>query len=217
MRLAIFGATGTVGRELLAQALAADHQVRALARTPAKLPGSDGRLSVVPGDVNDPAAVRHTLNGCDAVLGTLGARGKDAPYTRRTGTATIIAAMHEHGIRRLVVMGGFHLHFPCDPENLGQKLILPILRLSPNLAEDTTGMAALLRAASSTGRWCAHRAWYTTPTAAPTAPARLSWAPGARSRRARRRLHAAMPRRRQPRPASTHGQPLIPTTTRGIR
>jgi hypothetical protein len=37
-------------------------------------------------------------------------------------------------------MGGFHLEAPGDPHNLGRRLIVPILELSPHLVEDTTGM-----------------------------------------------------------------------------
>jgi hypothetical protein len=55
-----------------------------------------------------------------------------------------MAAMRGRGIRRLVVMGGFHLHVPGDPGNLGQRLIVPVLRLYKNLVEDTTAMAALV-------------------------------------------------------------------------
>lgn len=42
MRIAIFGATGHVGRELVAQALASGHEVTALARDPAALPRTNG-------------------------------------------------------------------------------------------------------------------------------------------------------------------------------
>ena len=38
MRLALFGATGALGRECARQALEAGHGVRALCRDPAKLP-----------------------------------------------------------------------------------------------------------------------------------------------------------------------------------
>ena len=133
MRIAIFGGTGTVGSELLTQALDAGHEVRALVRTPSKLGIESARLAVIEGNVKDPVAVRGTMTDCEAVLSTLGATGKDDPDTRRTGTANIISAMGEAGSRRLVVMGGFHLHFAGDPGNLGQKLIVPILRLSRNL------------------------------------------------------------------------------------
>jgi hypothetical protein len=43
-------------------------------------------------------------------------------------------------------MGGFHLSFPGDPHNLGRKLIVPILRLSKYLLEDTMAMGALVQA-----------------------------------------------------------------------
>jgi putative NADH-flavin reductase len=146
MRLAIFGATGTVGTELLTQALGAGHHARVLVRTPSKLGERHARLTVLEGNVKDRDAVQDTLTGCEAVLSTLGASGKDDPDTRCTGTANIMAAMPEAGIRRLVVMGGFHLHCPGDPGNLGQKLIGLILGFSRNLNEDTTAMGALVLA-----------------------------------------------------------------------
>jgi len=146
MRLAIFGATGTVGSELVAQALCGGHGVRVLARTPSKLPTRHPQLAVVEGTVKDAAAIGRTLTGCDAVLSALGATDKHDPDVRRTGTAKIIAGMHESGIRRLVVMGGFHLPFPGDPDNVGRKLIVPILRLSKHLVEDTTAMGVLIQA-----------------------------------------------------------------------
>ena len=78
------------------------------------------------------------------MLSALGANGNDAADTRRTGTANIMAAMRSSDMRRFVVVGGFHLHVPGDPGNLGQRLILPILRLSKNLVEDTTAMGAVV-------------------------------------------------------------------------
>jgi putative NADH-flavin reductase len=147
MRLAIFGATGTVGSELLAQALDAGQEVRALARTPSKLAVPPG-LTVIAGDAKDPRAVRQTLDGCDAVLSTLGSTARHDQGVRGSGTANILAAMSECGIRRLVLMGGFHLRFEDDRGKLGQVLISPILRLAygKSLVDDTHAMGALLRA-----------------------------------------------------------------------
>jgi putative NADH-flavin reductase len=147
MRLAIFGATGTVGSELLTQALDAGHEVRVLVRNPSKLPTPHAAAVVVHGDVRDLGAVEETVQGCTVVLSALGASDRHDPDVRRVGTANIIAAMHEHGLRRLVVMGGFHLRFPGDPDNRGRTLILPFLRLlSAYLIEDTTEMGSLIQA-----------------------------------------------------------------------
>ncbi len=146
MKLAIFGATGTVGGELLNQALAAGHHVRALARDPSKLQTGDTRLEIVCGDVMNAAAVRRTISGCDAVLSTLGATAKDHPHTRRTGTTNILNAMHDSGLARIVVMGGFHVRGPGEDGSIGQHLIVPFLRLSRVVVADTTGMGALVLA-----------------------------------------------------------------------
>jgi uncharacterized protein YbjT (DUF2867 family) len=145
VKLAIFGATGTVGTALLPQALDAGHELRVLARTPAKVGRTDPRLRVIGGNANDLASVTETVTGCDAVLTTLG--GTRDPDSIIRGTTNIITAMPSAGIRRLVVMQGFHLTFPGDPNNLGRKLILPILHaMSRHLVEHSTAMAAAVQA-----------------------------------------------------------------------
>jgi putative NADH-flavin reductase len=146
MRLAMFGATGTVGTTLLAQTRAAGHDVQALVRDPSRLDTEDEGLTAVQGDVKDPEAVALTLKGCDAVLSTLGATGPDDPDTRRVGISNVMSAMHDQGIARLVVMGGFHVHVPGEAGNLGQTLALPLLVLGKVVIADTTGMAALVLA-----------------------------------------------------------------------
>lgn len=146
MKLAIFGATGTAGSALLDQALVAGHELTVLARTPAKLTQRTSRLSIVEGNVKDYDSVRRTVAGADAVLSSLGATDKHDPDVRRAGTANIIAAMHQAAVRRLVVLGGFHLPFEGDPEHLGRKLIVPIIKLMGIVVEDTLAMAALVEA-----------------------------------------------------------------------
>jgi hypothetical protein len=45
---------------------------------------------------------------------------------------------------RLVVMGGFHLAFPDDPNHVGPKLIVPIIKLMGIVVDDTAAMASLV-------------------------------------------------------------------------
>ena len=143
MRLAIFGGTGTVGAALLTQALDAGHHVRVLARTPGKVARANTRLEIVTGDARDQTAVTETVSGCDAVLTALG--GWRDPDSISLGTANIMNAMRGNGIRRLVVMQGFHLTFPGDPHNLGRILILPFLKvMSRHLIEHSRAMAAAM-------------------------------------------------------------------------
>jgi putative NADH-flavin reductase len=145
--LAVFGGTGTVGRSLLPQALSAGHTARLLARTPAKITQSSSRLTVLAGDAKDPDAVRRTVAGADAVVTMLG--GFADPDSIRIGTAVITSAMEDLGVRRIVIVQGYHLDFPGDPHNLGRKLVLPMLRSgSRSLIADSRAMATAIQTSS---------------------------------------------------------------------
>lgn len=102
MKLAIFGATGGTGQELVAQALAQGHEVTAFVRNPAKLPLTHERLRVIAGDVTDAAAVAQAVAGQDAVLSALGSPNLQANTVLSDGTRHIIAAMEANGVRRFV-------------------------------------------------------------------------------------------------------------------
>lgn len=73
MKILVTGGTGFVGTHTVAALLQAGHQVRLLARSPAKVPPAFEPHGVEPedvvaGDVTDREAIRAALRGCDAVL-----------------------------------------------------------------------------------------------------------------------------------------------------
>ena len=72
MNLAIFGASGGVGREVVSQALGAGHRVTAYVRNAAKLNLTHPDLSVVSGGLTDREAVPGAVAGADAVISALG-------------------------------------------------------------------------------------------------------------------------------------------------
>ena len=100
MRLIIFGATGTIGRHLVDQALSQGHDVTAFARNPGALTTTHPNLTQCAGDVLDPEAVADAIYGHDAVLIALGAGRKGT--VRAAGTKHVIDAMNRHGVRRLI-------------------------------------------------------------------------------------------------------------------
>lgn len=77
MRLAIFGATGRTGSQLLGQALQAGHEVTAIVRNPGRLPTPAlAGLRVVAAGVMDAAAIAPGIWGSDAVISALSAPGR---------------------------------------------------------------------------------------------------------------------------------------------
>ena len=100
MNIIIFGATGSIGRHLVDQALSQGHNVTAFARDPARISVQHANLAKYAGDVLDPDAVSKAVAGHDAVLIALGAGRKGG--IRSAGTKNVIDGMVQHGVKRLV-------------------------------------------------------------------------------------------------------------------
>jgi putative NADH-flavin reductase len=109
MRIVVFGANGRTGRQIVAQALAAGHEVTAFVRDPAKAPGPHPRLRVAVGEVTcDQEAVAAAVTGQDAVLSALGSpstwSGLLHPTLTVEAAPVIVRAMRGAGVRRLVFL-----------------------------------------------------------------------------------------------------------------
>jgi putative NADH-flavin reductase len=112
MRLVIFGPTGGTGRRLVERAIAEGHEVTAFVRNPSRMGARHQRLRVVVGDAFNPEKVREAVAGNEAVISVLGSRQPSNPLRPlrpgdpngpvSVGSANIIAAMKEHGLRRFV-------------------------------------------------------------------------------------------------------------------
>jgi putative NADH-flavin reductase len=104
MKLTIFAATGGIGRQLLGQAIAAGHDVTAVARNPQSLTATATRVVAADLASVDPAALQPAVAGADAVLSALGPRTKADAGVAARGTEVIAEAMRAAGVRRVVVV-----------------------------------------------------------------------------------------------------------------
>jgi putative NADH-flavin reductase len=102
MNLLIFGATGSIGSQLVKQALEQGHIVTAFARNLAKLDVRHENLKLFQGDVLDIGAVEKAMQGQDAVLCSLGSGTQTKGTLRSQGTRNIIQAMEKVGVRRFI-------------------------------------------------------------------------------------------------------------------
>jgi putative NADH-flavin reductase len=128
MRLAIFGATGNTGLELVKQALEEGHTVTAFVRDPARLAIEDANLTLVTGDVFDAASVTKAVQGQDAIVCALGAGSELKKTTVRTaGTINIINGMQQNNLKRLVVVTAMGVGESWDDLSLFNKLFFATL------------------------------------------------------------------------------------------
>jgi putative NADH-flavin reductase len=147
MKIAVAGATGRTGRQVVEQALARGDDVIALARDPGALPWDDAGVTVARADVLDRAAVAAALAGADAVVSALGigaSRQPTAVYS--DGTANILHAMDAHGITRLAVISAVPAGPRAELPFLQRRVMIPVLeRFFGASYDDMRRMETLLR------------------------------------------------------------------------
>lgn len=108
-RLALFGATGQVGRRVLDRLLARGLEVRVLVRNAERL-DADARVllaagAIVEGDARDADAVSRALAGAEVVVSTLGMRDISEPATDLSDSLrTIVGTMPAAGAGRIVAV-----------------------------------------------------------------------------------------------------------------
>lgn len=128
MKIAVFGASGGTGQELLQQGVALGHEVTAFVRDPKSVIGGE-RLRVVVGDARDAQAVALAVAGQEAVVSALGARTLGDETLLPESMTHILAAMRQHGVRRLIVLGASGVWPGADARlSRGSQLFLRVIR-----------------------------------------------------------------------------------------
>ena len=96
MKIAVLGASGRAGSEIVKELASRGHDVLAIARDPSKIPAAQG-ITAKAGDASDAGALADLIRGSDAVVSAL---------TFEVSAATLAEAMRNAGVERLIVTGG---------------------------------------------------------------------------------------------------------------
>lgn len=106
-KLCVVGASGKLGRYMVRHALDDGYEVVGVCREQSvdKLAEFDGRITVVPGDTDDPAVIARAVKGCDAVLTVL------VPWGMKHYSSGTAQAVLDHAPpgARLVFSCGWHI------------------------------------------------------------------------------------------------------------
>lgn len=169
MKIALFGATGHVGRAILDEALARGDEVTAIVRDPARLGTNDARITVVTGDIAQPESWLDAVRGCDVLVVSISARRDGSNDAVPALAAMVLDYLPKAGVKRLVWVGGAASletspgvrviddpHFPeaWKDEAQGQIKALEVFRHSKNDVEWTyMSPAAVLEEGPRTGRY----------------------------------------------------------------
>ncbi|KPK54746.1 MAG: epimerase [Myxococcales bacterium SG8_38_1] len=144
-KVLVVGASGGTGRATIDALLKRGHRVTAFSRHAESLDASSQRLTLLNGDATNRDDVDRAVAGQDAVIITLGitenplrvrlfGAARTANDVRSVGTRNVIAAMHEHGVRRLVVQSSFGVGETRDSLRWVERLFFSLL-LKPQIAD----------------------------------------------------------------------------------
>jgi len=145
MRLIVFGSTRGIGRQVVAQALAAGHQVTAVARRPEMMTVQHESLREVRGDALELTSFQQALTGQDIVVSALGILTKKPTVFYSSSMNNILEAMRTFGMRRLLCVSAG----ATDPGGWERWIIKPILwRLHGEMYIDLLRMETAVKASS---------------------------------------------------------------------
>lgn len=126
MKIAVFGASGRTGILAVYQALDKGYEVNAFARKAHNVTIRHPKVRIIQGDILDYDRVKEAVEGTDAVLFTLGQDGNKPLRTLSDGTANVIKAMKEIGVKRLIVMSSAGI-LGNDTHPVFGKIIVPLM------------------------------------------------------------------------------------------
>jgi putative NADH-flavin reductase len=105
MKFLVLGATGSVGSEIVKQALDRGHALTAFVRSPGRLEVFRDRITIVQGDLLNRSNFAQVLEGQDVVLSALGPRNPKANGRLLESFASVLtSAMLDSKVRRVVVL-----------------------------------------------------------------------------------------------------------------
>jgi putative NADH-flavin reductase len=105
MKIALYGATGNIGKRILNEALSRGHVVTAIVRDPKKMEVTHSHLKIEVGDILNAEDVRHNVGLNDLVISAYGP-GNNDPLLVIKAYQSLNEGLKKAGIKRLLLVGG---------------------------------------------------------------------------------------------------------------
>lgn len=128
MNVLVIGATGGVGRELVAGCLAKGWQVNVAVRNSQKLGALAEQCTVFSGELNE-SLLLDSLAGVEAVLSGLGPVKGNPDFSISALYALLLRAMKAQGVRRLVAVTGAGVKDDKDAPSISRTIIRGLMKL----------------------------------------------------------------------------------------
>jgi len=113
IKVAVLGGGGRTGKYLITQLIDKGYSLKVLLRNPETFEIKSPLIQIVQGDAIDFTLVDSLINGCNAVISTIGQRPGE-PLVAEQATRNILNAMSNYGIKRYILVAGINIDTPFD-------------------------------------------------------------------------------------------------------
>lgn len=150
MKIAIVGAAGRTGRNVLDRAQERGHEVTAVVRDPSKLGSySSKAMRIVAATAGDVFALTDAFRRVDVVVSTLGPNKTSGDHVLTTGITATLTAMEAASVRRLVVVSASG-HLTDGDAFFTRAIVKPILGAALHTSyEDMREMERIVQASNT--------------------------------------------------------------------
>lgn len=142
--IAILGGAGRTGKFIVANLIRQQYPVKLLLRNYESFTLKHEFIQVIQGDAIDSTAIGHLLQGCTAVISTLGQR-KGEPLIASLATENIITAMERYNIQRYIFVAGINIDTPYDKKSPQTEAATMWMKTNfPSIQEDRQNAYSIL-------------------------------------------------------------------------
>lgn len=132
IKIAVLGGGGRTGKYLIAQLIEKGYHINVLLRKPETFQIKSPLIKIIEGDALDFTAISKLINGCQAVISTIGQRPGE-PLVAEQATENVLRAMTTFGVKRYLLVAGINIDTPFDKK--GHKTIIATNWMKSNYPE----------------------------------------------------------------------------------
>lgn len=113
IRIAVLGGGGRTGKYLINNLIDRGFQIKLLLRKPEEFQITSPSIEIIKGDATDPESICNLVQGCQAVISTVGQRPGE-PLVASRAVTNVLDAMNEFGLKRFISLAGLNVDTPFD-------------------------------------------------------------------------------------------------------
>jgi putative NADH-flavin reductase len=113
IKIAVFGGGGRTGKYLITQLIEKGYSLKVLLRDLETFKIKSPLIQIVQGDAIDFTMVNSLIDGCQAVISTIGQRPGE-PLVAEQATRNILNAMSHYSVKRYILVAGVNIDTPLD-------------------------------------------------------------------------------------------------------